>query len=132
MNSKIEKQDLLGCCFEEAATHKTLSSPRDFSVWIWNSVKRNLFLSESFCRMVSIPKGEIPTIELLLEYIYPKDVEKFVIVVEGMYKGILPPDFTLRVWLPDKSICTIQCIIGRMRTEWEGVYDIVGVCYKSH
>lgn len=123
-------------CRDELQRQKGISSlfyhlgKFDFGVWIWYGLENRLFLSTSFSRMVGIPSGMVPTLELLVECIHPGDLDRFFTFLETLVDGLLPGDLTFRVCLPDGNIRTICCIIGTMGGEWVGVYDVVGVCWE--
>jgi PAS domain-containing protein len=102
----------------------------NFGVWIWYSSKRQLFLSRSFSAMMGMPEHTSPTLELLAEHIHPDDLDRFFSVLKTMVDGDWPADFTFRVCLPDESIRTIRCIVGKMDDECGEGYDVIGVCYQ--
>jgi hypothetical protein len=125
-NIKVTKP----CSFEEICRNewdKRRFLPFDklsFGVWIWYGPGNRLFFSESFFRLVGIPKGMVPNLELLAECIYPDDLERFFGFLEGLVDGVMPGDFTFRVWLGDGEIRWIRCVVGRMGRE------VVGVCWQ--
>jgi PAS domain-containing protein len=119
MNSKIENQALIGKCSYEEIVKNERSKPIfsnyidrfNFGFWIWYSKDNRLFLSESFSNMVGIPKGSVPSVELLLEYVYANDQEKFLNFWKTLLDGFVPDDFTFQVYMPDGSLRSIRCSV---------------------
>ena len=66
----------------------------------------------------------------ILEGANPDDLDRFFSVLKTMVDGDWPADFTFRVCLPEASIQTIRCIVGKMDDECGDGYDVIGVCYQ--
>lgn len=97
-------------------------------VWVWYGLEKRLFFSESLLRMIGIPDEMVPTLEGVVDCICLEDQGKFIDILEGLLDGVRPESFSFRV-MTMNGVKKIECCVGVMRTEMEGMVDVVGVCY---